>query len=85
MQSKTDCLDNTIFGANYKEGENFIIVPQSAFAIFGAGLEWKFPFNLTASVDTYNLFNTQYRIGGKLQQGNPGQGFSFVGKLKYEF
>ena len=85
MQSKTDCLDNSIFGAKYKEGENFVIVPQPAFAIFGAGLEWKFPFNLTASVDTYNLFNTQYRIGGKLQQGNPGQGFSFVGKLKYEF
>lgn len=85
MQSKTDCLDNDIVYARRNEGESFGTVPQPAIAIFGAGVEWRFPFKLTASVDTYNLFNTRYHIGGKLQQGNPGQGFSFIGKLKYEF
>ncbi len=85
IQSKMNCLDNDLFNAQYTEDKPFVVVEQPAYAIFGAGLEWRFPFRLTASVDTYNLFDKRYKVGGKLQQGNPGQGFSFIGKLKFEF
>ena len=85
MQSAMVCLNNDLFTTSYEEGKTYATFPQSAYAIFGAGIEWKFPFRLTASFDTYNLFNKRYVIGGKMRYGNPGQGFCFLGRLKYEF
>ncbi len=59
---------------------------QSTKAIAGLGAEWSTPVRgLTASFDTYNLFNTKYKIGGLCREGIPQQGFSFVGKLRFQF
>jgi hypothetical protein len=79
------CLDNDLKKSSPDPNISYITIDQSAVAIFGAGLEWKLPFRLTAAFDTYNLFNTHYKIGGRLQQGNPSQGFSFLGRLTYDF
>lgn len=88
MQTAVECLNNDallhILSLAGLEEENPTI-HQPAVAIFGAGLEWRAPFGLTASVDTYNLLNTDYTIGGQLQTGIPGAGFSLVGKLSYKF
>ena len=83
-QSRMNCLDNDLMKSS-GDSQGFITVNQPAFVVFGAGMEWRSPFRLTASVDTYNLLNKRYVNGGRLQQGSPAQGFSLVGRLKYEF
>jgi len=88
MQSAMECLNNDLFIWVMASMSDISVIPtitQQAFAIFGAGVEWRLPFGLTASVDTYNLLNTDYRIGGQLQDGVPGAGFSLLGKLSYKF
>lgn len=85
FQTGMKCLDNDLKKSSPDPNISYITIDQSAVAIFGAGLEWKLPFRLTAAFDTYNLFNTHYKIGGRLQQGNPSQGFSFLGRLTYDF
>ncbi len=85
FQSAIECLDNDFSHIGDDTEKGFVTLPQSAYAVFGAGMEWRLPFKLTASFDTYNLFNKRYAIGGKLMQGNPGQGFSFIGRLRYDF
>ena len=88
MQSAVECLYNDLFVKTLSILAETTEAPtdtQPAVAIFGAGLQWRAPFGLTASVDVYNIFNTDYRIGGQLQNGIPGAGFSLLAGLSYKF
>lgn len=90
-QSKMDCLYNDILAniiaiALGEQDENQILTEsQSSLAVFGAGMEWKSSFGLGLSIDTYNLFNKDYMIGGQLREPVPSQGFSFLGRVYFDF
>lgn len=84
FQSSTKCLNNDISKMNPQQATNNV-EHQSAFAVFGAGLEWDSPFGLKTSVDVHNLFDADYMTGGILMHGVPSQSRSFVGKISWVF
>ena len=87
MQSEVKWLDNDLLNTIMEliVTDNVPTNTQPAVAILGAGVEWRFPFGLTASADAYNLLNTDYTVGGQFQNGIPGAGFSLLGRLSFKF
>ena len=84
FQSSVQCLNNDIL-KKMVLGTQLVTDRQSEYAVFGAGIEWQAPFGLDVSIDTYNLFNTHYMVGGQLQEAVPAQGRTFMAKLGYKF
>ena len=84
LQSPVECLDNDLL-KKLQSTDLLVTTRQPTYAIVGAGVEWQSTFGLSASIDTYNLFDTQYKIGGQLQAGVPGPGFALMGKVEYRF
>lgn len=82
-QSAIDYLRNNTIGQLV--GVDTTPLRQDAYALFGAGVEWKAPFGLSISADAANIFNTDYMIGGQLIDGVPGNGRGFMAKVSYSF
>ena len=84
FQSAVQCLNSDIL-KKMMSGTLLLTDRQPAYAIFGAGIEWQAPFGLEVSIDAYNLFDTQYKIGGQLQEAVPALGRSWMAKVGFKF
>lgn len=83
LQSSIECVVNDAL--KMMTTKTVTYYHQPAYVTVSLGAEWKTPYRFTIALDTHNLFNASYRVGGQLADGIPGQSRSFIGRIIYNF